>query len=107
VVVDDDHAAGAQLLVDELRFIDDDAADRLVVRPVAQEPEHGIASLGRKRGSVRPRTSSKFASRQYCAARTRHGFPQLRTEVDGIDGHLVMIPGPPDTQTERSSACRP
>jgi len=63
VVVDNDHARSGQLLVGEVGFVGDDTEDHLVVRPIAQESEHGIASLGREGGSVRPPTSSKFAGR--------------------------------------------
>jgi hypothetical protein len=63
VVVDNDHARSGQLLVGEVGFVGDDAEDRLVVRPIAQESEHDIASLGREGGSVLPQTSSKFAGR--------------------------------------------
>jgi hypothetical protein len=91
VVVDDDHPRNSELLVGQFGFVGDNAADRLVVRPITQESENGVAGLGGKRGAVRPESGPKFTSRHSCAAGACQSFPELGTEVNGVDCHLLRL----------------
>jgi hypothetical protein len=101
VVVNDDHAGNGWLLVSQIRVFDDDAADRLVVRPVPQKTDDGAGSLGRQGRSVGPWSGLKFPSRQGCAAGSCHGLPKIRTEVDRADGHPYTVPEMPGIQGRR------